>query len=358
MGDRADKGRRLALPRVELSGPFVAPANFCSSGAMLHYLLLATLVALLVCLGTLDTPGEFWLSFGLVLPFVVWITLVSLALLCQIQRRLSLQRARNLSLAVIGVVGLVSSLSSLLLILVLPIEDSSSAWFVFRNTLVAVLLGFVLTRYLVLQGRWRVQIDAESRARLSALQARIHPHFLFNALNTVTELVHSRPEQAEQALLDLSDLLRSGLRNESEHSLAEELRLIRSYLRLEALRLGDRLQVDWQVDESIDQSQIRPALLIQPLVENAVLHGIAPNPEGGLLKVRFELVRFGRIRVVIENPLPTEPRASRSGNGTALENIRQRLALAFDEGAQLKAERVGDCFRAVLTLPAGRKPTS
>jgi len=201
-------------------------------------------------------------------------------------------------------------------------------------------------------------VATDSRARLDALQARIHPHFLFNALNTVSELVHRQPQQAEEALLDLSDLLRSGLRVDSQHTLGEELELIRAYLRIESLRLGSRLQVVWSIDEHIDMDQVRPALLIQPLVENAVLHGIAPNPEGGELKIAISMIRFGRIRVRIDNPLPPDTGHRRSSNGTALDNIRQRLALAYEEGAQLKTDQLGSVFRATLTLPAGRSKGS
>jgi two-component system sensor histidine kinase AlgZ len=343
-------------PSSRSAAPSSLP-DLCSAGSLLVHLLLGSLIALMLTLGGDAWLGDFWLDFGLTLLFVEWLVLISVFLICRAERWGLFSSAVRLVLLIPAIAVLVTLLSTLLLSAGgLFVSDLPPGWLLVRNGVLAALLAFAFARYVVLQTSWRRSVAADARARLDALQSRIHPHFLFNALNTVSELVHQDPTRAEDALLDLSDLLRSGLRNESEHSLAEELRLIRSYLRLEALRLGDRLQVDWQVDDAIDQSQIRPALLIQPLVENAILHGIAPKPEGGVLKIRFELVRFGRIRVVIENPLPTEPRASRGGNGTALENIRQRLALAFDEGAQLKAERVGECFRAVLTLPAGRKP--
>ena len=112
------------------------------------------------------------------------------------------------------------------------------------------------------------QVAAESAARLDAFTGpHFQPHFLFNALNTIAELVHSRPEQAEEALLDLSDLLRTGLRSEARHTLDQELALVRGYLRIEGLRLGERLDVEWSIDESVDLMTEIPALLIQPLVE-------------------------------------------------------------------------------------------
>ncbi len=341
---------RSAMPDRNDPGEKSRPVpNLCAPGALLVHLLVATLVALLLAAGRLDSPVDFWPIFGLTLLFVVWVTFLSLALLCQLQRSRWLDSRAGLSLSIILVFTLISLLTSLAVVVYLPLSDSH--WFVLRNTLLAGVLSLVLVRFLVLQADWKRQVAAESAARLDALQARIQPHFLFNALNTITELVHSRPEQAEEALLDLSDLLRTGLRTEARHTLQEEFELVRGYLRIEKLRLGERLGVDWSMDESVDLTTRVPALLVQPLIENAVLHGIAPRPEGGLLSIRLESARFSRARIIVENPLPSPDQPQRQGNRTALENIRQRLALAYEEGASLKTEKTDSMFRAVLTLP-------
>ena len=202
------------------------------------------------------------------------------------------------------VVPLVCVAASGLVVLYLPrVEAEGSAWFILRNTLISLLASLALVRYLVLQQRWKQQVAAESRARLDALQASIRPHFLFNALNTIASLVHDKPDEAEQATLDLSDLLRSGFRSGATHSLSEEIELSAGYLRLEALRLGDRLEVDWEVDERLPLERQVPALLLQPLVENAIVHGIARRVDGGCVTVRCEMAGWGRVRFVITNPL-------------------------------------------------------
>jgi two-component system sensor histidine kinase AlgZ len=334
--------------------PLTLP-DLCSPGAMVVHLLLGALIALILTLGGDGWLDGFWISFGLTLLFVQWAILITVLLLCRVARAGLVRSVWLLSILFPLIASFVTTLSTLLLSWGgWLLTDLPTGWLALRNGLLAALLAFAFARYLVLQADWRARVATDSRARLDALQARIHPHFLFNALNTVSELVHRQPQQAEDALLDLSDLLRSGLRVDSEHTLKEELDLIRAYLRIEALRLGDRLKVVWSIDEHIDMNQVRPALLIQPLVENAVIHGIAPCPDGGELKITLSMIRFGRIRVRVENPLPPDPAHRRAGNGTALDNIRQRLALAYEEGAGLKTDRLGSIFRATLTLPAGK----
>jgi len=326
--------------------------SLCSPGALLFYLLLASLVALLVSTGGLSDPAGFWTHFGLNLVFVVWVTFLSLAIVCRLQIHGLVESPLHLATAVVSVFSLVVLTTSLAVAWLIPFDSlPDPSWLVLRNTTLAALLSLVLARFLVLQANWKSQVAAESAARLDALQARIQPHFLFNALNTIAELVHSRPEQAEEALLDLSDLLRTGLRSEARHTLDQELALVRGYLRIEGLRLGERLDVEWSIDESVDLMTEIPALLIQPLVENAVLHGIASLPDGGRLTIRLEPARFGRAQIIVENPLPLPDQPRRQGNRTALENIRQRLALAYEEGASLKTEKTNAMFRAVLTLP-------
>lgn len=329
--------------------------NFCSPGNVLLLVLVGFLAALVFALAQAKSADQFWVGFGLAAIFIQWVVLTSAALICWARRIFPTSPLMSAGWLMVLVVPLATIFASVLGFWLSPIDaEESMGWVFLRNLLISTVVSLVLMRYLVLQQRWRQQIAAQADTRLDALQARIRPHFLFNTLNTVAALLHDKPEKAEQALLDLSDLLRSGLRVDSEQTLAEELDLIRAYLRIEGLRLGPRLRVVWAIDEHIDLDQVRPALLIQPLVENAVLHGIAPHPQGGELRIAISMIRFGRIRVRVENPVPSEPVDRRVGNGTALDNIRQRLALAYEEGAGLKTDQLGSTFRATLTLPAGR----
>ncbi|MCC5865116.1 MAG: histidine kinase [Wenzhouxiangella sp.] len=233
-----------------------------------------------------------------------------------------------------------------------PFSVEEPGWLLLRYILIAMLLSLIFSRLLVLQQRWRSQTEAEARARLDALQARIRPHFLFNALNAIAELIHEQPDAAEEALLDLSDLLRIGLGTEVRHSLSEELALIRGYLRIEALRLGDKLRVEWLLPERLPDELQLPPLVLQPLVENAVIHGVAARADGGELLIRAQRISFRRLRFEIENPMPgARESADRPGHGTALENIRQRLALAYEERASLKTWEHDGKFHAALTVP-------
>eukprot|EP01031_Cornospumella_fuschlensis_P016430 gene16430-20080_t len=146
-------------------------------------------------------------------------------------------------------------------------------------------MSALLLRYFFLQSQWRRQQQAELRARIESLQARIRPHFLFNSLNSIASLVVIDPYKAEQAVLDLSDLFRASLAKPGTLvSWAEELELSKRYLSIEQYRLGERLQLDWQVDDVPDDLPI-PQLTLQPLLENALIYGIQPRIEGGLVRV-------------------------------------------------------------------------
>jgi two-component system sensor histidine kinase AlgZ len=203
---------------------------------------------------------------------------------------------------------------------------------------------------------WRARrlSPALAEARLQALQARIRPHFLFNSINSVLSLMRSNPVQAETALENLAELYRVLMADNQQLSpLVREMELARAYLDLEALRLGERLRVDWRVDNAPAQALL-PALVLQPLLENAVCHGIEPSPRGGRIGVDI-FARGGQLTVVVRNPCPDEAPA-RPGNRMALSNIRERLALHFDAEARLSAHRVGDEFVVQMVIPLKESP--
>ena len=194
---------------------------------------------------------------------------------------------------------------------------------------------------------------SQAEARLAALNARIRPHFLFNSLNAVLSLIRARPQQAEAALESLSDLFRAAMRDPGELvSLADEIDLGRQYLELEKLRLGERLHVDWQL-AGVPMDLPIPPLMLQPLLENAVYHGIEPSPEGGAVTVAIRQVGE-ELRIVISNPTAGQlPHAA--GNQMALANIRERLALYYDLEARLETEAGDHRYDVRITLPCKRK---
>jgi two-component system sensor histidine kinase AlgZ len=186
-------------------------------------------------------------------------------------------------------------------------------------------------------------------ARLQALQARIRPHFLFNSLNAVLSLIRKDPKRAEAALEDLAELFRTVMADNRELiTLGDELALCRQYLNLEQLRLGERLSVQWRLDPGVEQALV-PPMLLQPLIENAVYHGIEPGIGAGVIEVRIER-RDDRLSLQLSNPYH-EDYQHRQGNRMALANIRERLQLHFDLEASLDTRITGDRYEIGIVMP-------
>ena len=196
--------------------------------------------------------------------------------------------------------------------------------------------------------RARGALPAATAARLAELQSRIRPHFLFNTLNTAIALVRLDPGRAETVLEDLSELFRVALTHgDAPVTLGEEVELAQRYLAIEQIRFGERLKVQWELDEVADDAKL-PPLLLQPLVENAVKHGIEPSPAGGVIRVRSRVKR-GHAVVSVTNTLPPVP--GLPGHGMALRNVRERLRLMHDVAAQFDAGVQGDLYRVQIVVP-------
>jgi len=216
-----------------------------------------------------------------------------------------------------------------------------------------------------LRQRARSELPAHAAARLAELQARIRPHFLFNTLNTAIALVQIDPNRAEAVLEDLAELFRQALVSPSLRStLHDEVELARRYLGIEQLRFGERVAVRWELDAAAGEAEL-PALILQPLVENAVRHGIEPAAEGGWVVVRTK-VQSGRAVLTVSNSVPQDaPRGGSAGHGIALRNVRQRLKLMHDVEADFEAglQSGGDArqppvyvVRVVVPMPRTEKP--
>jgi two-component system sensor histidine kinase AlgZ len=190
---------------------------------------------------------------------------------------------------------------------------------------------------------------ALAEARLQALQARIRPHFLFNSLNAVLALIRRDPKRAERSLEDLADLFRTLMSDARQFvRLADEIALLERYAEIEHLRLGERLRITWELDAAPPDALL-PALVLQPLLENAIYHGVEPGTAAGDVLVHIER-RGDRVHAVIENPY-IEAEQQRAGNRMALENVRERLALFFDAEARLEARPLGNRFRIDIEIP-------
>jgi len=247
--------------------------------------------------------------------------------------------------AVALVLGGVMAVAGWSLLLPLGMVDAN-LWPVFTSALVGVAFASLVWAWL--DQRARIAKPADASARLAELQSRIRPHFLFNALNTAVALVQIDPERAENVLEDLSQLFRVALAEVgSSVTLAEEIDLAKRYLAIEQVRFGERLAVSWDVDAATSQARV-PPLVLQPLVENAVRHGIETSLAGGTVRVRAK-VRHGSATVIISNSLPDTP--GQPGAGIALANVRERLSLLHDFGASLETWRSDGQFHARVMVP-------
>jgi two-component system sensor histidine kinase AlgZ len=225
-----------------------------------------------------------------------------------------------------------------------PLVQSTLA----RTLLYAALVTGLVLFYLHLHTR--AYSPALAEARLQALQARIRPHFLFNSLNAVLALIRRDPRRAERALEDLADLFRA-LMSDGRHlvRLADEIALIERYAAIEQLRLGDRLRLSWELDNA-PVDALLPPLILQPLLENAIYHGVEPGTGVGDVLVRVER-REERVLARIENPFHEAEAARRSGNHMALDNIRERLMLFFDAEARLESRVEGARYLVEIEIP-------
>ena len=235
-----------------------------------------------------------------------------------------------------------------------PLGHDDTLFDAVRYTLLSVVVCGILLMYF----RWRSQILSRAlhEAHLQVLRARIRPHFLFNTINAVLSIVRARPAVAEAALEDMSDLFRMAMADAQDLvPLRREIELGRQYIALEQLRMGERLRVEWQIQDMPDDALI-PPLLLQPLLENAVYHGIEPLPQGGSITVALR--RSGdELQLRVENPCAPRGAVPHDGNRMALQNIRERLALLFDVEARYEVESGADFYRVEITLPYVKEKT-
>jgi two-component system, LytTR family, sensor histidine kinase AlgZ len=237
----------------------------------------------------------------------------------------------------------------LMLLLAAAISSTSAPW------LASGFAGALFAAALVAALEWRAKgrMPAATTAKLAELQSRIRPHFLFNTLNSAIALVRQEPARAEALLEDLSDLFRAALAEHGESvTLAQEIELAKHYLSIEQVRFGERLQVQWRLDPAANLAKL-PPLLLQPLVENAVHHGVEPSAQGANIIISTKRVS-SKVVVEISNTLPVAITSSpaSSGNGIALKNVRDRLSLLHDLESTFHAGIKQDHYVVRIELPA------
>jgi two-component system sensor histidine kinase AlgZ len=319
---------------------------------LLAVMVITEVSVILVGLGQVGVPGWGWL--GMASVYSQWMALFCASGLCVTSGWTSRLSARGAWLGswliAISLAAAFSFAGWMAIFVFMPgkVGDSASM-FVIKNMFAVGLVAVVFFQYLEIRARWRSELMAQAEARVQALQARIRPHFLFNSLNTIASLIPDDPASAEAATLDLADIFRGSMRRADQLiSLSNELELARQYLDMEQRRLGDRLEVDWRVEELPAGAAVLP-LMLQPLLENAVAHGIQALHRGGKIAV-YGRSEGDQVVITIANPLAPKD-SDTSGHGMAMRNIRERLSLAFGARASLLANKDKEQFYAVLSLP-------
>lgn len=331
------------MPSINQNQPYPSTLpNFCNLGIVLRVVLLVDgMSAAAAMVQSADLAGA-WAVLLDISARVQPVLLLSLAALCLAGRGLAQLSYRA---GVAAVLLLATGLAALVWLVEGVVLGGEAG--LPRYELFALLAGSVVLGYLHL--RSRALSPALPEARLQALQARIRPHFLFNSINAVLSLIRSEPQRAEQALEDLAGLFRVLMAdNRQLVPLRQEVELCRQYLALEQLRLGDRLRVDWHIENMPGEALI-PPLVLQPLLENAVYHGIEPSAEAGEIGIHIYRAR-NAVHLVLTNPCPQQG-AHHAGSGMALANVRERLELHFDAEARLSAGERNGAYRVHIMLP-------
>jgi two-component system sensor histidine kinase AlgZ len=342
-----------------------APAFFvpdlCRPRAVLAVVLIVELVAIIFAIARQALHSNFWIDLATCSLFLLWMGLACAAVLCRMRpylQRIAPARASSLALFLLVLtVGIVSEVVYRIGRFYSlpeqpdPLFPQDHAGFLLRNLAVGFIVSALALRYFYVSAEWKRSIEMEALARIRALQARIRPHFLFNSMNTIAALTRSNPAQAEQAVEDLADLFRASLHDaNTQITLEEELDIARTHERIEQLRLGDRLRVTWDVDDLPMDAHV-PCLIVQPLLENAVYHGIEMLAEGGHIRITGRR-KDPMLELEVRNPIPLAAGYSeREGNRMALENIRQRLELAWPGQARVIIEQSEGEFCARLIFP-------
>ena len=217
-----------------------------------------------------------------------------------------------------------------------------------KLTTASIIICLALIRYFYIQDQYNQQIQSLSEARISALQARIKPHFLFNSLNSIASLISIDSIKAEQAVTDFSDLMRRSFTYKNQTiSVAQEIEWIKHYLAIEKLRLDERLAFTIECEDEC-KHKIIPTLSIQPLVENAIIHGIQPLEDGGLITISIK-IDHGKLLITVKNPFIEQ--SNSSSNGMALANIKERLALQFGTKAVLNSDQDNGQYLTTISIP-------
>ena len=353
---------------LRLFAPIAAPTeeethflpNFCRGRAIGGIVLIAELLAIVITLVTRRISTNLFQDLLLVSLFVQWIALSGAATLCMARRFLdSLPNPRALGFAyllLLGVVLVISEAAVWVLWLAGSISTPRPEWYAYfhiQNFTVAAIIDALALRYFLARHQLRQRTLSEARAKIEVLRSRIRPHFLFNTMNIIASLIRSAPDKAETAVVDMADLFRTML-GDSENlvPVSNEIAIAKKYLDIEALRLDSRLRVDWNVGK-FPRKAVMPVLVLQPLLENAIQHGIEPIPTGGVISVRLS-EENDMIHILVTNPLPrlrSKTAVTPLPSEHTLDNLRLRLESHYGDAARFEIKQEPERFSVAVEIP-------
>ena len=327
--------------------------DFCNMRVTFAVVIAAQLLAVTLGIAGFTSFDSFWTKLSMQSLYIQWIALAANASLCLLKPFLNRLSAGLSGLAALLVLLLITALvahfSYQLVVSESPGTDYSAL--MLQSLLISLIIGVLSLHYFYMQFRLSQQQQAESEAKFQALQARIRPHFLFNSMNTIAHLTRSDPVMAETVVENLADLFRATLEEPGRlTTLGQEIELAKGYLSIESMRLGGRLRVSWQLDEQLNNASM-PSMMLQPLLENAVYHGIETSADGGEITITTALQQ-DLVSLTISNTINgSEQTLQRSGNRMAQENTRQRLLAVFAEQARFEIDSGDDFYRISMLFP-------
>lgn len=348
----------LVMGEEDEQDDFFLP-DLCAIQSVFILILVAELLAIVLVLASGPLYPFDWSNLAFTSLFSQWVMLSSAGLLCVSRGKLRQMTRAWAAFCSYGLILIDIFVFSILgqwfltgaylgePIAFLEVVDVLA---ILRNLLIGAIIGGLILRYFIVQEQLKHQQSCELNARIQALQSRIRPHFLFNSMNIIASLIPIEPETAEQVVEDLSALFRASLDEMgNEVSVEAEVNLCKRYLGIEKLRLGKRLQVEWQLGDIPSGVKI-PMLTLQPLLENSIYHGIQPLLEGGIIKVAINY-REQYLYLSVTNPVSPSKHDHVKGNRMAVENIRHRIKALYGDEAHLKTESYGNTFTTLISYP-------
>ena len=328
--------------------------HFCHGNFVLRSVITAELIAILLFLIVIPD----WQYLGLTSLFIQWITLTSLVILCLIRPWLIKLTSLVSSIVILCItagITLVSTLIASDFMATLTAQSTSTSsliFMIYRNTTITLIMTGFLLRYTYIHYQMNQRQKLELQTKLQSLQSRIEPHFLFNSLNNIASLIPTQPVLAEKLIEDLSTLLRSSL-NETTFTapLTQEIRLAERYLNIEKMRIGERLVIQWEISSQVHDTLYVPYLFLQPLLENAIKHGIQPDPEGGYLLISIKQLNKKYLQIHIKNSLPKIKYTTKMNHHIGLDNTRERMSAIFGDTASMQTKKTDRYFYVTIKIP-------